>query len=212
MEILVYSQRRPATIKCFAASGNRFPPRPVQRKRAAALPQPSLGRSVVDMCRPVCLVRAASPPKLTVQAFGACHEIVKRENAVCGKTFLFFPARFDTRQGMQARPCRRIAAFSLNSRGVRNECRPGLLCRRTVSAVSMHCPAGADTDPPPPNRLQFGAAGSVLSGRQCLRPFSASGGQRLGHPCQAANTSVSPARFPPRSGSGRNGSWRPASA
>ena len=90
---LVNSQRLWATIKCFAASGNRFPPAPIPTKRAAAMPQPSLGRSVVDMCRPIWLVRDASPLKLVAQPFVGRHGIVKGENDDPGKMFLFFPMR-----------------------------------------------------------------------------------------------------------------------
>jgi hypothetical protein len=45
------------------------------------MPQPSLGRSVVDVCRPVLLVRDIRPLKLSMQAFDACHEIVKAKTA-----------------------------------------------------------------------------------------------------------------------------------
>src|SRR3954447_4310456 len=102
-KLLVNSQRLWATIKCFAASGNRFAPGVIQRKglptkalptkRAAAMPQPSLGRSVV-VCRPVWPLGVTDPQKLFAQAFVGCHDIVKGQNGMCEKMFLFFPTGF----------------------------------------------------------------------------------------------------------------------
>lgn len=59
------------------------------------MPQPSLGRSVVDMCRPIWLVRDACPLKLVAQAFVACHGIVKGENDEPGKDVPIFPDAYE---------------------------------------------------------------------------------------------------------------------
>jgi hypothetical protein len=57
------------------------------------MPQPSLGRSVV-VCRPVWRLGVTDPQKLFAQAFVGCHDIVKGQNGMCEKMFLFFPTRF----------------------------------------------------------------------------------------------------------------------
>ncbi|MCK1403399.1 hypothetical protein IVB45_02690 [Bradyrhizobium sp. 4] len=57
------------------------------------MPQPSLGRSVV-VCRPVWPLGVTDPQKLFAQAFVGCHDIVKGQNGMCEKMFLFFPTDF----------------------------------------------------------------------------------------------------------------------
>ncbi|MCK1409620.1 hypothetical protein [Bradyrhizobium sp. 76] len=57
------------------------------------MPQPSLGRSVV-VCRPVWPLGVTDPQKLFAQAFVGCHDIVKGQNGMCEKMFLFFPTGF----------------------------------------------------------------------------------------------------------------------
>ncbi len=62
MMFLVLSPQAHRHHKVFCGLGKPLPaPLGAPRKRAAAMPQPSLGRSVVVSCRPVCLVRDAYP-------------------------------------------------------------------------------------------------------------------------------------------------------
>ena len=185
---LVNSQRLWATIKCFAASGNRFPPAPIPTKRAAAMPQPSLGRSVVDMCRPG-LPRAGCRPAKTVgQVLGARHEIVKSQNGGGKKMFLFFPARFAFRKGIPASARVPLLLFPEVSGDSGTNSTPahcvGGWCRRCPCIARL----SVETRSARPDRLHPEAAGSVPSrqcaGRRCPR----------GRQCP-----ISSSRFPPRS-------------
>ncbi len=135
-------------------------------KRAAATPQPSLGRSVV-VCRPVCLVRVADPSKL----FPASFPWLSRNRQ--GKTTSAGRSSYLSRRVSQPlelplpehHPTLPSFPETRASRG--NDCRPGPLGRRMVSALSMHCPAERRDRSAPPNRLHPEAAGSASPGRQC---------------------------------------------
>ena len=148
MKLLVNGQRRWATIKCFAASGNRSRLWPLlKRKRAAAMPAALLLEGLSLICAdPVCLVRVAGPPKTVRPSSAAPVTKSSRAKTAWGQENVpIFPGKFALRVS-QRHPCERsrtIAAFSRNIRcGFRNENRhSGPLCRRMVSALSMHCPA-----------------------------------------------------------------------
>ena len=167
MKLLVNDQRRWATIKCFAASGNRFPPVPRSTKKgcgdAAALLLEGLSLICAD---PVCLVRVAGPPKTVGQVLGARHEIVKGQNGGGKKMFLFFPARFAFRKGIPASARTPLLLFPAISGGSGTNITPahcvGGWCRRCPCIARL----SVETRSARPDRLHPGAAGSV-PGRKC---------------------------------------------
>ena len=123
------------------------------------MPQPSLGRSVVDVCRPGLPCADRAPAETVGPSFRRLSRNRQGRKCRLREDVPIFPGAIQF--SPTHRQCDRGFGFCRFFPKSRNECRRSPLCPRMVSAVSMHCPAGADTAPPPPNRLHPGAAGSV---------------------------------------------------
>lgn len=130
------------------------------------MPQPFSWK--VCRCAQTSLARPGRRPlKLSTQAFVACHEIVKGENDEAGKMFLFFPMRFSFRERIVAATPPAMLLFPETLSRPRNVCRLGRLCRRMVSAVSMHCPAARRDHSAPTEPACILEQPVRCSGRQC---------------------------------------------
>ena len=153
---LVLEPEASGTIECFAG------PHHAQRKRAAAMPQPPLGRSVVDMCRPDFRRRGACPRnswfELSSPVTGSSR--TKTEgNAECSS---FSRRDLVARQPHNTAHTAPIASFSRIMRGIRNERSASRLCRRRVQPSSTHCPDAATRS--------VGRTGCILE--QPVRPLT----------------------------------------
>lgn len=161
-------------------------PHHAQRKRAAAMPQPFSWKVCRCCADPV--IRNGAPPR---KSLGSTYRHLSRDRqdqkqrwAPNVPVFPDLPRPWRSSDWPQRRL---LAAFSQITHRSWNEGHGDPLCRRIGSAVVHTLPGRAARPFPRLNRLHPGAAGSVSGG-------------------------VSSCRFRPRSGSGRSGSWRRASA
>jgi hypothetical protein len=121
---LVRSQRLCGTIECFAGSHH------AQRKRAAAMPQPSLGRSVVDVCRPG--FRVGTPaPKIVRASYRHLSRDRQGENGAQRRMFQIFPT---CPSGSRRSDCRKA--------GSRCRVFPNRCAGQGTNASSAHCVGG----------------------------------------------------------------------
>ena len=151
---LVLQPEASGTIECFAG------PHHAQGKRAAAMPQPSLGRSVVDMCRPVFV--AGVPQKLLVRAIVSCHGIVKGKNGARRQMFLFFPMRHSRADDQVAPESRPMTSFSCPAAWDQEQAlHPSIVSVEAYRAAVHTWPERAAALIRRSNRQHPGAAGSV---------------------------------------------------
>jgi hypothetical protein len=141
MKLLVNGQRRCATIKCFAASGNRFPSVPRSTKKgcgdAAAL--------LLEGLSLICADRFAScglPTRQNCRPSFRRPSRNRQEPKRRGQENVpIFPGAVRVSQRHSCERPRAIASFSRKFGWFRTEYHAGPLCRRMVSARSKHCPA-----------------------------------------------------------------------